>query len=373
MINRINSKIRLFILLSLFFTTTVTFSQSKDKFKVVLDAGHGGKDPGALKNGVKEKDVVLAVALKVGKLLEKYKDIEVGYTRKTDVFIEVKDRSVIANKAKANIFVSIHCNSNDSSRPYGTETYVMGMSKDKSNMEVSKRENAVIFLEENYQEKYQKYDSNNPESVIAMVMMQGVYKDQSIHLASNIQKSFTTDLKRHNRGVKQDIFYVLHGCAMPSVLIELGFVSHPEEAKYLSSEKGQNELAQSIAKAIVSYKNEYYSESEPFEMVIEPQKTTVQQTEKQIEKAVEKTIEKVNQESPVYKVQIAASGTNLETKPQNFNGLDSITKIKDGSLYRYYYGETNSHEMAQNLLREAKDKGYTSAFIVTFKNGERVK
>jgi len=368
MINRINFKIRLFILLSLVFTANATFSQTKDKFKVVLDAGHGGKDPGALKNGVKEKDVVLAVALKVGKLLEKYKDVEIGYTRKTDIFIEVKDRSVIANKAKANIFVSIHCNSSDSPRPYGTETFVMGISKDKSNMEVSKRENSVIFLEENYQEKYQKYDPNNPESVIAMVMMQGIYKDQSIHLASNIQKNFTTDLKRHNRGVKQDIFYVLHGCAMPSVLIELGFVSHAEEAKYLSSEKGQNELAQSIAKAIVSYKNEYYSESEPFELVIEPEKPV-----QQIEKTIEKPIEKVSLDSPVYKVQIAASGTNLETKPQNFNGLDSITKIKDGTLYRYYYGETNSHEMAQNLLKEAKDKGYTSAFVVTFKNGERVK
>lgn len=368
MINRINFKIRLFILLSLVFTTNATFSQTKDKFKVVLDAGHGGKDPGAMKNGVKEKDVVLAVVLKVGKLLEKHKDIEVGYTRKTDVFIEVKDRSVIANREKANIFVSIHCNSSDNPRPYGTETFVMGISKDKSNMEVAKRENSVIFLEENYQEKYQKYDPNNPESVIAMVMMQGIYKDQSIHLASNIQKNFTSDLKRHNRGVKQDVFYVLHGCAMPSVLIELGFVSNAEEAKYLSSEKGQNELAQAIAKAIVSYKNEYYSESEPFEMVIEPE-TPVQQNEK----AVETTIEKVNSNSPVYKVQIAASGTNLETKPQNFNGLDSITKIKDGSLYRYYYGETDSHEMAQNLLKNAKDKGYTTAFIVTFKNGERVK
>lgn len=369
MTTKINFKFGLILLMALVCIGNLSYSQSKDKFKVVLDAGHGGKDPGATKNGVKEKDVVLSVALKVGKLLEKHNDIDVVYTRKTDVFIEVKDRSVIANKAKANIFVSIHCNSNDSPRPYGTETFVMGMSKDKSNMEVAKRENSVIFLEENYQEKYQKYDPNNPESVIAMVMMQGIYKDQSIHLASNIQKNFTTDLKRYNRGVKQDVFYVLHGCAMPSVLIELGFVSNPEEAKYLSSEKGQNELAQSIAKAIVSYKNEYYSESEPFEMVIEPEKTTVQQTEK----AGEKNIEKVNPDSPVYKVQIAASGTNLETKPQNFNGLNTISKTKEGSMYRYYYGETNSHETAQTLLKEAKDKGYTSAFIVTFKNGERIK
>lgn len=365
MINRINLKIRLFILLSLAFTANTIYSQSTDKFKVVLDAGHGGKDPGALKNGVKEKDVVLAVVLKVGKLLEKHKDIELGYTRKTDVFIEVKDRSVIANKAKANIFVSIHCNSSDNPRPYGTETFVMGISKDKSNMEVAKRENSVIFLEDNYQEKYQKYDPNNPESVIAMVMMQGIYKDQSIHLASNIQKNFTTELKRHNRGVKQDVFYVLHGCAMPSVLIELGFVSNAEEAKYLNSEKGQNELAQSIAKAIVSYKNEYYSESEPFDIIIEPEEST--QTATQI------SVEKVNHNTTVYKIQIAASSTNLETKPQNFNGLDKVSKIQDGTLYRYYYGETNSQDAAQSLLKEAKDRGYTSAFIVTFKNGERVK
>ncbi|MFA7444452.1 MAG: N-acetylmuramoyl-L-alanine amidase [Flavobacteriaceae bacterium] len=366
MINKINLKIRLLLLFSLVFVANTAFSQTDEKFKVVLDAGHGGEDPGAVKNGVKEKDVVLPVALKVGKLLEKYKDIEVVYTRKTDVFIPVKERSVIANKAKANIFVSIHCNSNDSSRPYGTETFVMGVSKDKSNMEVAKRENSVIFLEEDYQEKYQKYDPNNPESVIGMVLMQGIYKDQSIHLASNIQKNFTTDLKRHNRGVKQDIFYVLHGCSMPSVLTELGFLSNAEEAKYLKSEKGQNQLAQSIAQAIVNYKNEYYAFSEPFEIVIEPEQA-------QPEKQTEKQPEKVNHDSPVYKIQIAASGTNLETKPQNFNGLDTITKTKDGSLYRYYYGETNSHETAQKLLKEAKDKGYTTAFIVTFKDGERVK
>src|SRR5690606_25967153 len=175
----IKSKICL-ALFSCLFLMFQGFSQNNDNFKVVLDAGHGGKDPGAVKNGVKEKDIVLAVTLKVGKLLENYKDIEIGYTRKTDVFIELDQRPKLANKEKANIFVSIHCNSVDNPRPLGTENFVLGVARDKHRLEVAKRENSVIFLEENYEEKYQGYNPNNPESVVGLMLLQGEYKNQSI-------------------------------------------------------------------------------------------------------------------------------------------------------------------------------------------------
>lgn len=353
----IKSKIYFVVFYGLLLTSFQSLAQKQDNFKVVLDAGHGGKDPGAVKNGIKEKDIVLAVTLKVGKILEKYKDIDIAYTRKTDVFIELDQRPKIANKEKANIFVSIHCNSVDNFRPLGTETFVLGVARDKHSMEVAKRENSVIFLEENYEEKYQGYDPNNPESVVGLMLLQGEYKNQSILLASAIQKDFTNGLKRNNRGVKEAGYLVLRECAMPAILIELGFLSNKEEATYLNSERGQNELAQSIANAIISYKNEHYSYSEPFAYSASGSITT----------------ETVNKNQAVFKVQISASGTNLDTKPQNFKGLKVISKTKDGNLYKYFYGETNNYKTAQNLLTQAKDKGYKDAYIVAFQNGKQVK
>lgn len=356
----IKSKICFIIFCVLLLTCFQSLAQKQDNFKVVLDAGHGGTgkggDPGAVKNGIKEKDIVLAVTLKIGKLLEKYKDIDVAYTRKTDVFIPLDQRPKFANKEKANIFVSIHCNSVDNPRPFGTETYVLGVARDKHSLEVAKRENSVIFLEEDYQEKYQGYDPNNPESVVGLMLLQGEYKNQSILLASAIQQDFTNRLKRNNRGVKEAGYLVLRDCAMPAILVELGFISNKEEAVYLNSEKGQNELANSIANAIISYKNEHYSYSEPFEYI-----------------AIKQEEAPVDTGKAVFKVQISASGTSLETKPQNFKGLDAVSKMKDGSLYKYYYGETNDYKTAQNLLIQAKDKGYKDAYIVAFKDGKQVK
>src|SRR5690554_2797251 len=241
----IKSKICFAIFCGLLLTSFPSFAQKMDEFRVVLDAGHGGigkgGDPGAVRNGVKEKDVNLAVTLKIGKLLEKYEDIEVLYTRKTDVFIPLDKRPKFANKEKANIFISIHCNSVDNIRPFGTETYVLGVARDKHSLEVAKRENSVIFLEENYEEKYQGYDPNNPESVVGLMLLQGEYKNQSILLASAIQKNFTNNLKRNDRGVKEAGYLVLRDCAMPAILIELGFLSNKVESVYLNSQKRSEE------------------------------------------------------------------------------------------------------------------------------------
>jgi len=336
-----------------FFVIFSVFSQSKDNFKVVLDPGHGGTDPGSIKNVVKEKDINLAVALKVGKLLSKHKDVTVVYTRKTDVFIPLDKRPKLANKERADIFVSIHCNSVDNARPFGPETYVLGMAKDKHSLEVAKRENSVIFLEDNYKEKYQGYDPKNPESVVGLMLLQGEQKNQSIMLASAIQKDLGDNLKRNNRGVKEAGYLVLKDCAIPAILIELGFISNKEEVKYLNSEKGQIELAESITKVIINYKNEHYATtSEDF---------------------VKPKIDEIDRNLPVFKIQIAASSTNLDTKAQDFKGLQVISKTKDDRFYKYFYGETNDYLVAKKLLSEARSKGYNDAFVVAFKDDVQIK
>ncbi len=223
-------------------------------FKVVLDPGHGGKDPGALRGNFVEKKIVLDVALKVGELLKLDKDIKVIFTRKTDVFVEVAERTRIANREKADVFVSIHVNAAKNTAAYGAETYIMGISKNEANLEVAKRENAVITLEDNYEKHYEGYDPNRPESLIGLTLMQEQFIKQSIDLASKIQVRFKNDVLRNDRGVRQGPFWVLHSALMPSILVELGFISNKEEGEYLNSEAGKNELAKAIARAIREYK-----------------------------------------------------------------------------------------------------------------------
>lgn len=366
-----STRTKMFTLIASFLMIFSMVGQNKQKFKVVLDPGHGGKDTGTnhLKNV--EKDIVLAVALEVGKILEKQADIEVFYTRNKDVFVEVKDRSIMANNANGNLFISIHCNGVDNAAALGTETFVMGLSKNKNNLEVAKKENSVIMMEDNYKTKYAGFNSSAPESIIGLTLIQEDYIQQSIDLASRVQDGFTYDLKRKNRGVKQGPFWVLHGAFMPSVLIELGFVSHKDEGAYLSSASGQRELAQSIAKGIVSYKNAYYGGSSTI---------TVERAE------TPKVIESTTNEAPktaatqtdikkgiVFKVQIAASGKVLELLPKNFKGLTNVTIEKGAKVNKYYYGSTNDYEVAKKNLEQAKAKGHTSSFIVAYKNGKEIK
>jgi N-acetylmuramoyl-L-alanine amidase len=370
------NKIKLFSFLLVFISVSSVFAQSNNKFKVVLDAGHGGKDLGANYYGFLEKNIALAVALKVGKQLEKYPDIQVIYTRKTDVFVELIERARIANRANANMFLSIHCNAAPKGQAYGTETFVMGLTKNASNLEVAKKENAVITLESDYKMKYEGYDPKSPESVIGITLLQEEYLDQSITIATKIQNEYTNKLERKNRGVKQGPFLVLNQTAMPSVLTELGFLSYKPEGAYLNSDKGQDELAKAIADAILSYKKEYYGSSlQVFEE--KPEKTSaeipdVQETPSP--KVESKVVENKSQDvkGVVFKVQISASGTKLELLPKNFKGLNSISMIAENSLYKYYYGESSNYDTAKQNLAEAKSKGYDSAFIVAFKNGKKI-
>lgn len=235
-----------------------TYGQS-DIFKVTLDAGHGGHDNGANYYGHIEKNIALAVMLKVGKILEENPKNKVNYTRKTDVFIDLIERANISNRANANIFVSIHCNANRNPDGYGTETYVMGMTKVGSNLEAAKKENSVITLEKDYKLKYEGFDPNSPETMIGMTLMQEEYLDNSISLASKVEESFgNLGKKIRGEGVKQAPFMVLHKAYMPRVLIEIGFLSNVTEGAILDSEQGQNEIAKAIADAIISYKKEYF-------------------------------------------------------------------------------------------------------------------
>lgn len=338
-------------------------AQSKSKFKVVLDAGHGGKDPGNSYHGYVEKNIALQTTLLVGSILEKQSDIDITYTRTKDVFIELKDRPRIANEKDADLFVSIHCNSVKNFAPLGTETFVMGLTRSNTNLEVAKSENSVILLESDYKEKYNGFDPNKPESLIGLKILQEEYLSQSIVLASKIESNFSDKLKRNSRGVKQAPLWVLDASYMPSVLIELGFLSNKSEGSFLNSDKGKNEMADAIANAILDYKKEYFvSTTNSSSTYSTPKVEVITETKEPV----------VVRNGVVFKVQISASGTKLDTKPSNFKGLSSISREHTGKLYKYFYSEESSYETAKKRLDEAKSKGYSSAFIVAYKDGVKI-
>jgi len=333
------------------------------EFIVVLDAGHGGKDPGNRGNGYFEKDIVLDVTLQIGKLLEKQPNMKVIYTRKTDVFIELDERAPVANSVDADIFVSIHCDSH-TSQAYGAGTFVMGLNKSKQNLNTAKKENEVIFLEENYEETYAGFDPNAPESIIGLTIMQEEYLDQSIMLAGLIQNNIVNNLKRRDRSVKQDVFWVLHHSYMPSVLVEMGFLTNNKEGPYINSKKGRKEMAREIANGIITYRKNLALGTSDF------QNPTITETE--IEAAIEETEEKIYK-GVTFKVQLAASSKKLDTKPYNFKGLKEITRNKEEDFYKYYYGETSDYNKIQLMKTYAREKGYTSSYIVAFKKNKKVK
>ena len=336
---------------------------AKSKFVVVLDAGHGGKDPGNRGGGFQEKDIALSIILKIGAELEKNKDFKIIYTRDSDVFIPLDKRAKIANDANADLFVSVHCNSH-SSQAYGTETFVLGLRRSNDNLEIAKRENSVIYLEEDYEVTYNGFDPNSPESSIGMTIMQEEYLDQSILLADFVQKKFTNELKRNNRGVKQDVFLVLRETFMPSVLIETGFLTNKEEGPFLNSTSGQSKMADAIVEAINDYSHSInLSVLDNLEKNA-PAEITVKQGK------IEEFKDSYN--GITFKVQLAASTKKLEPKSSNFKGLTPVFREKEGKLYKYYYGATSSYSQIQSLHNEAKTKGYKTSYLVAFKDGEKI-
>ena len=372
------------VFLLVFLTVTQLIYSQNSKFTVTLDAGHGAHDYGAVYSGRIEKNIALAVVLKVGAILEKTRKIDVIYTRKTDVFIDLIERANIANRAKSDIFVSIHCNANKNTAADGTETYVMGLSKLASNLEVAKKENSVITKEKDYKQKYDGFDPNSPESLLGFTLMQEEYLDNSINLASKIEEQFgKLGKKLRQGGVKQERFMVLHKAYMPRVLVEMGFISNPIEGEILNSEEGQDELADAIANAIISYRNENFGDGNlPIKELKPSKRVVVKQVKDTITKptTVEKTTEAKQDELKkedksngiIYKVQIGTSPNKVALESKNFKGLEPISMNELNKSFVYLYGETTDIQEAKQFLATAKSKGYTTAFIVPFKNGQKI-
>ena len=429
-----------------------------DQFTVVLDAGHGGHDPGNLGNGYMEKNIALSIVLNVGRKLASNPDIKVIYTRKDDTFVDLFVRGEIANKANADLFVSVHCDSHTSDAN-GAGTFVLGLHANKQNFEIAKKENSVIYLEDNYESRYSAYDINSPESVIGLTIMQEEFLDQSIMLGKMMQDNFSNNLSRNDRKVKQAGFIVLHQTFMPSVLIETGFLTNKSEGVYLNSKKGQEEMGNAIADAIINYKNntrinledaassreivtatkteettpneistameteatpvpevndqvtkkeikepiaivttalpetetaeatpekpaegltkEEVKEEvieEPVKVVEEPIATPIAD-EKKEEVVKEEEIKKeevVSDTKVVFKVQLLASSKVLPLLSEEFNGLSTLSTERHKNFIRYMYGKTNSYNQAKLYKANADAKGYTTSFIVAYKDGKRI-
>lgn len=317
---------------------------------VVIDAGHGGKDPGAMGKHSREKDITLTVALKTGKYIEdNFPDVKVIYTRKTDQFIELYRRAEIANTNNADFFISIHCNSNTSPTPSGAETYVMGLHKDDANLNVAMKENAAILLEENQGEQYEGFDVGSPESYIKFSLFQDTYLDQSNDMANRIQEQFRDRVGRKDRGVYQAGFLVLWRTTMPGVLVELGFLSNPIEEQFLLSEEGQTFMASAIFRAFKAYKTDYDRENFTTDSI------------------TPEIIDKLE-----YRVQFYTSPLEISNSDKRFKELAEVDRYFQNGVFKYTSGHfTNLKEATnqQNLLRK---RGYADAFVVPFNNGVRI-
>lgn len=336
----------------------LTFSQAKKNFTIVIDAGHGGKDTGARGVVDLEKNIALDVAMKFGQQIEKnHKDVNVIYTRTGDYFLELWERAAISNRNHANLFVSIHCNSAAREGAAGSETFVMSIRRMDENIEVSRRENSVILLEED-QERYQTFDPNDEEAVIAFEVMHSAYLDQSIKFATLVEDEFVKG-GRNSRGVKRGNLHVLRQNASPSVLVEIGFISNYDEGVYLSTEKGKNERANAIYRAFERYKQEF------------DLKNGIADVEEPEEKPEEPKVEE-----PVYgqtfKVMFLTSKNKLPPSTPMFKGLTGVEVIQDGEFFKYYYGNTSLPSERDELLEYIKRKGFKEAFPVTFFHNKKL-
>jgi len=334
---------------------------------IVLDAGHGGKDPGNLGTGrykTTEKHVSLNVARLVGKYInEAYPDVKVIYTREDDRFIELMERTQIANRNKADVFISIHCNANENHDPHGCETYVMGLHKSDANMRVAMKENAAILMEDGHEMKYGGYDPKRPESQIELSLQQNVHLDQSLLLSDLIQKQFKDRVGRPDRGVKQAGFLVISYTTMPAVLVELGFLTNENEEDYLQSEQGQDYMASAMYRAFKEYKAQVEGDLATPANEARPDSTLVATTQ---------GVGVPPKDVVRFKVQVATSTKRIDTKPKNFNGLVGVVEHEGQGLFKYTFGDEPSLERAREVQRACREKGYDGAFIVAFRNGERI-
>ncbi|MCR4816066.1 MAG: N-acetylmuramoyl-L-alanine amidase [Bacteroidales bacterium] len=428
---------RLLILLALLLVASGTaFSQKREPGKVktlVIDPGHGGDKPGAIGKHCQEKELTLSIAKKFGKLVEdNYPDVKVIYTRTTDVDVALSERANIANRAKADLFISIHINSHPTSVPVGMETYVMGLSRSRANMEVAKKENADILLEDGYKDnsEYQGFDPNSPESYVMFAMYQNAYIDKSLNFAQFTQDQYKSAIKTTNRGVKQAEFFVLYKTAMPAVLTEVGFISNPAEEAYMMSDEGQATIAVCLLNAFANYKAHEESIAKPKKMEIdlpgygknkarkptpqgdaaadstlqaqikqddalaatilqsqgeEPPKAVVDpfpeknvppsiEPYRQVEEEVQTVVKKdeVVVEGVTYKVQFLTSEKELKIGSKDFKGVTGYQMYKQDGVYRYTMGNETTIARAKNIQNELRKKGFKDAFVIAFYNGKRI-
>lgn len=411
------------------------YSQKREPGKVktlVIDPGHGGDKPGAIGKHSKEKDLTLSIAKKFGKLVEdNYPDVKVVYTRTTDVDVALAERANIANRAKADLFVSIHINSHTTSVPVGMETYVMGLSRSRSNMEVAKKENADILLEDGYKSnrEYQGFDPNSPESYVMFAMYQNAYIDRSLNFAQFTQEQYKSSIRTTNRGVKQAEFFVLYKTAMPSVLTEVGFISNPAEEAYMMSDEGQATIAVCLLNAFANYKSQEEGTLKPKSMKIDlpgygKNKRTMPRTTEsdslsvvqkrqddalatailvsQGEEAPQAEVEaperprgenlsgtvKIEQEEAVLQVTVTPDETVVEGVTYRVQFLTTFKPLKDGAkefkgvtgyqmytqdgTYRYTMGNETTVARAKAIQSDLRKKGFKDAFVIAFFNGKRI-
>ena len=353
------------VLISLFFADA-TLAQKSVVQAIVLDAGHGGKDPGALGTGrysKSEKHIALEVTLKVGEYLkETFPEMKVIYTRTGDTFPTLKDRTDLANNSNADLFISIHCDSFTKSSAKGSSSHVMGLRYTEANLRVAQKENSVIYLEDNYEENYDGFDPNSPESIIAFSLSQTTYLDQSILIAQKIQEQFRERVKRSDRGVKQTPLWVTRATSMPSVLVELGFISNPNEEDFLNSENGQSYMASAIFRAIKEYKNDLELPSNNLESPAIVAKDMVDSTKLFANN-------ETTQKGVIFKVQIKTS-----LQPKEFSSiLDyNVDVFKESNMYKYTIGNEMQLEKAKEIQQIAVENGYKDAFIIAFLNNKKI-
>ena len=375
----------------------MTSLAANKRFTLVIDPGHGGHDAGALGAISKEKNINLAVALRFGKYVEQnLPEVRVIYTRKTDVFIPLNERANIANRANADLFISVHTNALPAGKvARGFETYTLGMHRAKDNLDVAMRENSVISMEKDYQQRYQGFDPRSSESYIIFEFIQGKNMERSVELARMIQRGVCDGANRPDKGVHQAGFLVLRETSMPGCLIELGFITTPDEERLLNNDSRVDDIARGIYEAFAKYKNKYdKSVSVPYRAkdsedvnlpkIVPDQepapKTRVVTRGKQPKreeatpeqpKRVEKNVKKAEvADAPVFKLQIFVGSRNLRKGDAHFKGETDYDSFQEGNLVKYTLGASTNYNEIYRLRKEKLDK-FPEAFIIAFKNGQK--
>ncbi|MCD4773519.1 MAG: N-acetylmuramoyl-L-alanine amidase [Bacteroidales bacterium] len=362
------------IIIIVLFCQSSTFSQNIKIDKVVIDAGHGGRDPGASGKNCHEKDIALKIALKTGHYIEKnLPDVKVIYTRKTDKFVKLSRRAQIANENNADLFISIHCNANNSSKIYGTETYIMGNHKSAANLEVAKKENAAILNEEDSLDDYEGFDPNSTEAYIMFSLFQSEYQEQSRNIAHKVQKQFKERVGLKDRSVLQAGFWVLFKTAMPGILIETGYLSNPKDEKYLNSDKGQTYIASAIYRAFKEYKHEMEQFAHPENGSVNYEYHEIVADQENIQKKdTTNNKNSVIQNRIVFKVQFATSAKKLKTGSPEFKGMKNVESYFHKGLYKYTVGNKSSIDEANQLKKTIQKNGFRKAFVIAFLNDKRI-